>query len=380
MSKANPNYLYLKRNVPKQRMTLLQGGTRSGKTYSVIYYLIWLCKEHKNAGMEIDICRDTYTALKSTAWKDFKDILISHNLYRDSLHNKTDHVYNLFGNSINYYGCDNPEKIHGRSRDILWINEAQTFSEEITDQLFPRTRHKVIADFNPALPVEHWLDYYIEKHPPIITTYKDNPHLTRAQVEEIESKITNEYWWKVYGIGERAQPSGAIFTNWIISEFKENDVMGYGQDYGWSNDPSTLIKVSINKTRKELFLKECFWEVGLDTGQLFELNNTYAGKDLIIGDSAEQRLIQELKDRGNNILPSEKGSGSVNAGISLMSEFKIHIDPGSKNLIKEFNNYSWLDKKGKTMPVDNWNHGIDSARYFVYRMVRNPHHGKYYIS
>lgn len=101
---------------------------------------------------------------------------------------------------------------------------------------------------------------------------------------------------------------------------------------------------------------------------------------MIIGDSAEQRLIQELKDRGNNILPSEKGSGSVNAGISLMSEFKIHIDPGSKNLIKEFNNYSWLDKKGKTMPVDNWNHGIDSARYFVYRMVRNPHHGKYYIS
>ena len=87
MSNANPNYTYVKKNVPNQRITLLQGGTRSGKTWSIIYWIIWLCKEHPNAKMEIDICRDTFTALKNTAWKDFKDVLIKHDFYDRTLDN-----------------------------------------------------------------------------------------------------------------------------------------------------------------------------------------------------------------------------------------------------------------------------------------------------
>ena len=164
------DYVPLKRwvnviiNVDNNRVTLLQGGTRSGKTYSIAYYLIYFCNKHKNAGLEIDICRDTYTALKSTAWKDFKDILISHNLYNSENHNKTDHIYNLYGNNINYYGADTPAKIHGRSRDILWVNECQLFPVDTINQIFPRTRHRIIGDYNPALPVEHWLDYYIFLH------------------------------------------------------------------------------------------------------------------------------------------------------------------------------------------------------------------------
>lgn len=379
MSKANPNYIYLKNNVPNQRVTLLQGGTRSGKTYSVVYYIIWICKTHANAGLEIDVCRDTYSALKATAWKDMKDVLIKHNLYRDDFHNKTDHIYNLFGNFINYYGADNPDKIHGRARDILWINEAHQFPEETIDQLMPRTRYKIIADYNPALPQEHWLDNYITKYPPIITTYKDNPHLTRAQIEDIENKIHNPYWWKVYGIGERAQPTGAIFNNWVIGDFIESEISGFGQDYGFSNDPSVLIHVSVNRKDKILYLKECFHDVGLNTGQIYELNKQFANKKLIVGDSAEPRLIQELRQRGLNITESEKGQGSVTAGISLMSEYKIVIDKDSKNMIKEFNNYSWIDKSNKSIPMDKWNHCIDAARYFIYTTVSNPNRGKYNV-
>ena len=157
--KANPNFDYLHEKLPNQRITLLQGGTRSGKTYATIYFLIDYCLMY--SGMEIDICRDTFTALKATAWKDFKDVLISCNLYNDKNHNKTDHSYLLNGNTINYYGADTPDKIHGRSRDILWINEAHQFPQETIDQLFPRTRYKIIADYNPALGLEHWLDPYI---------------------------------------------------------------------------------------------------------------------------------------------------------------------------------------------------------------------------
>ena len=378
-SEANPNYLFLKSKVPEQRVTLLQGGTRSGKTYSVIYYLIWLCYTNKDSGLEIDVCRDTFTALKSTAWKDTKDVLLKHGLYKDDNHNKSDHVYNLFGNTLSYYGADNPDKIHGRSRDILWINEAHQFPEDTIDQLFPRTRYKIIADYNPALPVEHWLDGYISKYPPKITTYRDNPHLTTAQILDIESKITNPYWWKVYGIGERAQPTGAIFNNWILGDFIETDMCGFGQDYGFSNDPTTLVQVSLDKVNRMLYLKECFFEVGLNTGQIYELNKTYAGEQLIVGDSAEPRLIFELFHRGLNIVEAEKGQGSITAGISLMSEYQIVIDRSSKNLIKEFTNYSWIDKANKSVPADAWNHGIDAVRYYLYKMLKNPYQGKYFM-
>jgi len=159
MERANPNFTFLKWKVKNQRITLLQGGTRSGKTYSTIYYLIDLCKRYEGAELEIDLCRDTFAALKATAWKDFRDVLLKHELYSDRNHNKTDHIYNLFGNYISYYGADNPDKIHGRSRDILWINEAHQFPEETIDQLFPRTRYRIIADYNPAFPQEHWLDH-----------------------------------------------------------------------------------------------------------------------------------------------------------------------------------------------------------------------------
>ncbi len=128
---------------------MLQGGTRSAKTYSTIYFIIWLCENY--SGFEIDIVRDTFTALKATAWKDFMDVLIKTNIYNVLNHNKSDHTYNLNGNTISYYGADTPDKIHGRSRDILWINEAHQFPQETIDQLFPRTRYRIIADYNPAL-------------------------------------------------------------------------------------------------------------------------------------------------------------------------------------------------------------------------------------
>lgn len=378
--KANPNFTYLKKAVPEQRVTLLQGGTRSGKTYSVIYYIIWLCREYANAGMQIDIVRDTFTALNSTAWHDFKQVLMAHGLYRSDLHSKTAHSFSLFGNIINYYGADTPDKIHGRSRDILWLNEAHLMPEETINQLFPRTRYRIIADYNPALPVEHWLDPYILKYPPLITTYKDNPHLTEAQVEDIESRVNNQYWWKVYGSGERTQPVGAIFNNWIKGEYQETNLSGYGQDYGFSADPSTLIAVSIDKPNKRIYCKELFWEVGLSTDQIYQLNYTHAGNySLIVADCAESRLIYELKGRGLNIIEAEKGAGSITAGISLLWDYEIIVDPESHNLIREFTNYSWQDKTNKSIPQDKFNHGIDALRYFVFNTLRDPHRGKYYI-
>lgn len=364
--KANPNFLELKDKVPKNRITLLQGGTRSGKTYSIIYYILWLCQEY--SGLEIDICRDSFTALKSTVWKDFKRVLYEHELYDVRHHNRTDHIYHLNGNIINYYGADNPEKIHGRSRDILWINEAQHFSEHTVDQLFPRTKYRIICDYNPALPQDHWLDRYIPDYPPFISTYKDNPHLTKDQVLDIESRKKNAYWWSVYGTGERARPVGAIFQDWEISEFDDSLPFIYGQDYGFSNDPTTLVKIAVDRSARKLYIQELLYEKGLSTDQIAEINKKHCGSNLIIGDSAEPRLISELQDKGINIERAEKGQGSVTSGIASMLGYTIVVTPESDNLRKELNNYIWADKK-TAVPVDKWNHALDASRYAFMRLT-----------
>lgn len=370
--KANPNFLFLKEKVPKQRITLLQGGTRSGKTYSTIYYFIWLCQKY--SGLEIDIVRDTFTALKATVWKDFKQVLIDCNLYNDKCHNKTDHIYYLNGNIINYYGADTPDKIHGRSRDILWINEAHQFDAEIVSQLFPRTKYKIICDYNPALGVDHWLDQYIDKYPPLITTYKDNPHLTTAQINDIESRIGDEYWWSVYGNGHRAVREGIIFKRWEVGEFDTTLPYCYGQDYGFSIDPTTLVKVAVNEKERLIYVHEVLYSKGkeLGTHELAEANKNLIEKqtDLIVADNHGQqsRIIKDLALQGLNITGCT--NETVASGITAMLDYKIVISESSLNIKKELSNYRWNDKKAG-IPIDDNNHCIDAIRYAFRRLQRS---------
>jgi len=372
--KVNPNFTHLKENGRSKRIVNLQGGTRSGKTFSVIDYLIDLC--FLTTGLEIDITRETYKALKATAWKDFKDRLIEFNIYNPAHHNKTDSMYYLNGNIINYFGSDDHGKVHGKARDILWCNEAQFMDAETIDQLYPRTRHLIINDFNPALGDEHWLDNYLEQYPPLITTYRDNPHLTKAQVIDIESKQNNKYWWSVYGKGERAKVQGVIFDNWEVGEFDGDS--WFGQDYGFSNDPTTLIEVSINEKQKRIYCKEHLYETYLSTDQIGEINKRVCGSKLIIGDSAEPRLIQELKSNHRlNIQGAHKVS--INEGIMMINNYTIIVDPSSTNLRKELSKYRWADK-GKSVPIDDYNHLIDALRYAVMFKLLRPNYGKYGIA
>ena len=363
--KGNPNFDYLHDKINEQRIILLQGGTRSGKTYATIYFLIDFCLLY--TGMEIDLVRDTFTALKATAWKDFKDVLLSLDLYHDKFHNKTDHTYELNGNTISYYGADTPDKIHGRSRDILWINEAHQFPQETIDQLFPRTRYRIIADYNPALGLEHWLDPYIEKHPPLVTTYKDNPFLTQSQIEDIESRKSNQYWWTIYGSGERANRQGAIFTNWTQGDFDNSLPYVYGQDYGFSVDPTTLVKVAVDNNQKVVYLHEEYYGVDkLGTDDLFKLNSRLISKptDVIVGDSHGQqnRLVEDLRRKGLNIKPCTDYCRGASEMIPSANNYKIIITPTSHNLRKELSNYIWNDKKAG-VPVDAFNHALDGFLY-----------------
>jgi phage terminase large subunit len=171
---------------------------------------------------------------------------------------------------------------------------------------------------------------------------------------------------------------GVIFTNWRVGDFNDNYEIIYGQDFGFSVDPSTLVKLSIDKGNKRIFIKVLFCKTGMSTTQIADYNIRYAGPNLIISDSSEPRLIKEIKLKGSNIRPTIKRKGSILSGIALLQDFDLIIDPDSTELIKELNNYVWATK-GQTKPVDKWNHCIDAIRYAAQYALVNYTKGSYSI-
>jgi phage terminase large subunit len=215
----------------------------------------------------------------------------------------------------------------------------------------------------------------------IHTTYKDNiENLSESylnQIEDIRKRRPKKYQHQILG-GWLNKAEGVIFENWTLGEFKHVGSSVFGQDFGFSVDPSTLVETNIDTTNKVIYLRLHFYKPNLTTTQIAELNNRIATDSLIVADSAEPRLITELSSKGNNIVPTIKGQGSVIYGISLMQDYDLVIDPESTELIKELNNYCWLEKKSST-PVDNHNHAIDAIRYAVSYQLDNPNRGKYFI-
>lgn len=158
---------------------------------------------------------------------------------------------------------------------------------------------------------------------------------------------------------------GVIFTNVTIGEFDESLPYCYGQDYGFTVDPDTLIKVAVDKKRKRIYMEEKFYgKKRTSTETLLAMNKSHIDRenDLIVGDSAEPRLISDLAERGLNIEATEKEAGIVTASIMEMLDYEIIVTKNSVNLLREFRNYVWNDQKAG-IPVDNNNHGIDASRY-----------------
>lgn len=362
--KANPNYTFLVQNVPNNRIVLLQGGTRSGKTFSVLYYIIYLCLNY--SGMRIDCVRDTHVAARGVLMDEFIMLLKQHGLFVADKYNKVSGEYELNGNLIAFVGCDMTTRIYGKSRDILFVNEAQLVSDEAVNQLFPRTRGRIICDYNPALHAEHWLFRYINDPavPRIITTYRDNPHLTSFQIADIESRRDNAYWWKVYGSGEIMLPQGIVFERISRGNFPPHLQYVYGADFGFVKDPTALVKVAVDKDDRKIYVEEIIYDQGLlrGTDDIYASFMRAAGDALIVGDAhgQQQRLIYDLAGKGLNIV--ECRYDSVISGVMEMMNYDIVVCGDSRNLYLELTRYRWADK-GKTVIADAYNHAIDAMRY-----------------
>jgi phage terminase large subunit len=379
---ANIVYNHLLSSTTK--ITVEQGGTRSGKTYNILMWIIFsYCMNHK--GKTISIVRKTLPAVRSSVLRDFIAILSKANLYKVENHNKSNFEYYLNGNTIEFMSVDQPQKVRGRKRDLLFLNEGNELDLEDWRQLLFRTTEKVIIDFNPSDEF-HWIydevltrddvDFYQ-------TTYLDNPFLEKSIIDEIERlKQIDEQYWNIYGLGERGKNRSAVFS------FIEADIPSsaklkcYGLDFGFSSDATSL--VAFYQHEDTIYFDELIYQVGMTNTDIANTLKSFGidKRNIIWGDSSEPKSIQEIYHHGFNIKPTAKGPDSINVGIDMMRRYTIAVTKRSLNLIKEFRNYKYIeDKNGKltNKPVDAFNHGIDACRYAVFNTLNRPNIGKYSI-
>ena len=367
-----------------KKIIVEQGGTRSGKTYNILLWIIFHYAA-SNRNKTITICRKTFPALRASVMRDFIEILRSFEMYSEEMHNKSSSEYNLYGNLIEFISLDQPQKVRGRKRDLLFINEANELFWEDWQQLIFRTQGRIILDYNPSEEF-HWIYEKVIPRDDVDffkTTYMDNPFLDQTIVEEIERlRETDEQYWQIYGLGEKGFSKSTIFGYTEVQKIPENaSFQSYGMDFGFTNDPTTLIGVWTEGYN--MYLREYLFRTMMTTIDIHrELQALNIERDLIYADSAEVRLIEELRRMGWNIRKSIKGKDSINAGIDLLKRYKIHITSDSRNMIQEFRNYKWKeDRNGKILniPIDSHNHTIDAARYSAYATLSKPNFGKYAI-
>ena len=374
-----------------KRICVLQGGTRSGKTYSILLALIEFAYKNKGKGLYITIARKTMPALRGTSMRDFFDILKKENLYNEAYHNKSNHLYSLYGNYFEFISVDQPARVRGRKREVLFLNECNEFGFEEYTQLALRTTYKIIIDFNPS-DEYHWLytqiiDAHREDVDFHISTYKDNPFLDEETVKEIERlKEVDENLWRVFGEGQRGVATETIFPSFnIIDSIPDNaKEIALGLDFGFTADPTSLIKVY--KHDLDLYIDELLYEKGLTNQDI-----AHKIKDLgidrsieIFADSAEPKSIHEIFLIGGiNIKPAKKGADSIRIGIDVLKRHKLNITKRSVNAIKEFRNYKWIKNKNNEItnkPIDAFNHAVDAVRYVALNKRMVSYSGKYYIS
>ena len=361
----------------KKRIRIVQGGTSSSKTFSIIPLLITYAIQ--NPRSEISIVAESIPHLKRGAIKDFINIMVATGNYKDSNFNKSDLKYKFSnGSFIEFFSADQPDKLRGARRDILFINECNNVNFEAYQQLAIRTKKFIYLDYNPTS--EFWVHTELINDPDsdfVILTYKDNEALDSAIVKEIEKARekakTSQYWlnwWRVYGLGQVGSLEGVIFSNWkqIDKVPKDAQLLGYGLDFGFTNDPTAL--VAVYRYNGKLLFDELIYRTGmLNKDIVKEMIRLGIDRNLTIwADSAEPKTIEELRQSGFNIKPVSKGADSVNFGISILHEFEMLVTQNSVNAIKELRNYTWdKDKTGAKLnkPIDAYNHLLDALRYFA---------------
>lgn len=346
-----------------------EGGSRSGKTYSVIQLLIIIAAV-KQPGVRISIVSHSLPHIKRGAYRDFKAILAGWKLWDDEQWRATDFVYTFAnGSYIELFGLEDEGKARGPGRDILFVNEANLISKTLFDQLAMRTTGQIFLDWNPA-DFNSWV-YEVADNPKnkkIHSSYKNNrSNLSELQINLIEGyeHLPDDFMWKVYGLGERGAAKELIYTNW---KYYNDDPPGgdvfYGLDFGFVH-PAALIKVTHFEGAN--YAEELIYQSGLLNPELIQRIKQHVPRSApIYADHAEAKSIEEIFKAGLNVHKADK---DVWAGIVSVKSYPLFVKSGSENLIRELQGYKWKKDKNDNVleePVKERDDACDAMRYAIF--------------
>jgi phage terminase large subunit len=363
-----------------------QGGTSSGKTYSILQVLC--LKAIEQPDQVISVVGQDVPNLKSGALRDMQSIVASSTDIQSWIkgYNASDRIFTFHnGSIIEFKSYQDSQDAKSGKRDYFFLNEANGISFEIYSELAMRTKKKVFVDYNPN--ARFWVHEKLigkEGTELIISDHRHNPFLPEIIRKKIEAlRNDDEELWKVYARGMTGKIEGLIYRNWgtIGTIPHEAQLIGMGMDFGFTNDPTACVLVY--RYNGELIIDELLYHKGYtnqDIGQFFTqagINKTVP----IIADSAEPKSIEELRRMGWRIEGANKGKDSILNGIDILKRFRFNVTTRSSNLIKELNAYKWKEKDGNAtnVPIDSFNHGMDALRYLALNKLAEKNIGKYGI-
>jgi phage terminase large subunit len=365
-------------DINKRVICVNQGGTSSGKTYSILQVLFTLAITQPN--QTITIVGQDIPNLKRGAIRDSQNIINSSDYIQSQItkYNSSDKIYYFKNNSIiEFASYENSQDAKNGKRDYLFINEANGIDYTIYSELELRTSKRIFIDYNPNF--EFWVHTQVipqNNTAYFISNFEHNPFISDSIVEGIKRLKDKDFQlWRVYGLGQTGKIEGLVFDYYLVEEMpKHLDKIAYGMDFGFTNDPTTLVKVGLSDGK--LYGQEIIYQTGLtnrDIDKLLKENNIPKSFN-IFADSADPKSIKELRLFGWNVLPADKGADSINYSIQLLKNYgSIHLTRDSINWIKEAKSYKWRELKdgSKTnQPIDAFNHCWDACRYYALGMLK----------
>lgn len=376
--------LYLANLEAKEDIIVNQGGTSSGKTYAILQALC--SKAISERGQVITVAGQDIPNLKSGALRDMETIVDTSPQLRAlvTAYNKTERTYTFrSGSIIEFKSYDDGQDAKSGKRDYLFVNEANGIPYEVYTELEMRTRKQVYIDYNPN--EEFWVHAHVLSDPAtrlFISDHRHNPFLSERQHQRIEAlKDKDEELFKVYARGLTGKIEGLIFRNYVIVDSipEGAELIAYGLDFGFTNDPTGLL--AVYRLNGELYLDEMLYETGLTNQAICErmIAQGVSKYIEIVADSAEPKSIAEISNMGFRVMPADKGPDSVKNSIDIIKRFKLNVTRRSTNLRKELGSYKWKVKDGKpiNVPVDFLNHLIDPLRYVGLNKLANSNSGIY---
>jgi phage terminase large subunit len=381
----NPNLKFLVNQYGKNENALLAGGSRSGKTWSSVDFIVWLATvvEAKDT---LNIVKETYKSFKTTLYDDFNRRLPMYGISSPFADRQEVGTFRIFDLKINMLGADSDSVIHGVGSGYVYFNELMDITEKVFNQMEQRCRGMIWGDLNPKF-TDHWVYDRLYNRPGykvLKTTMLDNPFVSEKErrkilsyeptPENIKNGTADVYMWEVYGLGNAAAPEGLVYPHvtWVSEIPKNIEERYYGLDFGYTNSPMSIVEVGVSKLN--IYAKKLHYAPSESTTtHLLALKAAGVRKDIEIwADSADGLAIGDIRKAGYKIFPVVKFDGSVEMGVSTLKNFKLHLID-DKDVRKEQMNYKYAEVNGirTDKPAKGNDHFWDALRYVALSRLRH---------